>query len=838
MRISFNWLKDFIDITQTPQEIAALLTDCGLEVENMEEWESIKGGLSGLRVGKVLECVKHPNADKLSLCKVDAGTGEALQIVCGAPNVAAGQKVIVAWVGTKLFPTTGEPFEIKKSKIRGEESNGMLCAEDEIGMGVSHAGLLILPDELAIGSSIADYFKVTKDVVFEIGLTPNRADAASHLGVARDLKALLSKEKQVVFKMPDISSFKEVANTNPIEVVVKDKDACQRYSGVCINNVQVKESPAWLQNRLKAIGMRPINNIVDATNYVMMELGQPLHAFDADKIAGNKIIVQQLPSGTIFKTLDEVERKLNGTELMICDEKEGLCIAGVFGGIESGVTDNSKNIFLESACFNPVSIRKTSKLHGLKTDSSFRFERGTDPDNTVNALKRAALLICELSAGKISSALTDIYPQPLQPFKVRLHFDYLKKLTGAIIPLTDVKRILESLSIVIKNETTEYLDLSVPRFKVDVTREADVIEEILRIYGYNNIPLPKKMNSSLPVFNNESDLAWQQKLSYYLSAQGFNEILNNSLTKSIYHDLLSPFSRTISPDSLLPLEKVSEGQMRREAQGVRPVELLNPLSNDLNVMRSHMLFNGLESIAYNQNRKQSNIRFFEFGKTYFSYDKGFNETARLALWLSGERYDENWQQLNRKYDVYYLKSIIDNLFSLCAMDKKNLKIEEMNPDASGELYSQALKYSIGKKELVVIGAVNKSITKKFDIQSTVFYADINWENVRPLLNSVSQKVKEVSRFPEVKRDLSMLLDRKVKYEEVEKIAFDTEQKILKEVRLFDVYEGEKIDKEKKSYAVSFILLDEQKTLEEKQIENIMKKLMNNFEQKLGAVIRK
>ncbi len=809
MRISFNWLKDFIDITQTPQEIAALLTGCGLEVENMEEWESIKGGLNGLRVGKVLECVKHQNADKLSLCKVDAGTGEILNIVCGAPNVAANQKVIVATVGTKLFPTTGEPFEIKKSRIRGEESNGMLCAEDEIGMGVSHAGLLILPDELAIGSSIADYFKVTKDVVFEIGLTPNRADAASHLGVARDLKALLSKEKQVELRVPSVDAFKEVANTNPIEVVVKDEDACPRYSGVCINNVQVKESPAWLQNRLKAIGMRPINNIVDATNYVMMELGQPLHAFDADKIEGSKIIVQQFPVGTIFKTLDEVERKLNGTELMICDEKEGLCIAGVFGGIESGVTNTTQNIFLESACFNPVSVRKTAKLHGLHTDSSFRFERGTDPDNTVIALKHAAILISELSEGKISSAITDIYPQPLQPFKVRLHFDYLNRLTGAIIPLTDVKRILESLSIVIENETSDYLDLSVPRYKVDVTREADVVEEILRIYGYNNIPLPKKMNSSLPVFNKESDLSWQQKLSYYLSAQGFNEILNNSLTKSSYGET-----------------------------GVKPVELLNPLSNDLNVMRSHMLYNGLEAIAYNQNRKQSNVRFFEFGKTYFSYDKGFNETARLALWLSGERYDENWQQLNRKYDVYYLKSIIDNLFALCAMDKKNLKIE---PDTSGqesELYSQSLKYSIGKKELAVIGVVNKSITKKFDIQSTVFYADINWENMRPLLNSVSQKVKEVSRFPEVKRDLSMLLDRKVKYEEVEKIAFDTEQKILKEVRLFDVYEGEKIDKEKKSYAVSFILLDEQKTLEEKQIENIMKELMNSFEQKLGAVIRK
>lgn len=809
MLISFNWLKDFIDITQTPQEIAALLTGCGLEVENIEEWESIKGGLNGLRVGQVLECVKHPNADKLSLCKVDAGTGETLQIVCGAPNVAANQKVIVALVGTKLFPTTGESFEIKKSKIRGEESNGMLCAEDEIGMGVSHAGLLILPDDLAIGSSVADYFKVTKDVVFEIGLTPNRADAASHLGVARDLKALLSKEKQVELGMPSDDGFKEVANTNPIKVEVKDLDACPRYSGVCINNVQVKESPTWLQNRLKAVGLRPINNIVDATNYVMMELGQPLHAFDADKIEGHKIIVQQLPAGTVFKTLDEVERKLNGSELMICDEKKGLCIAGVFGGIESGVNDKTKNIFLESACFNPVSVRKTAKLHGLHTDSSFRFERGTDPGNTVYALKRAALLISELSGGKISSTITDIYPHPLQPFKVRLHFDYLQRLTGALIPLADVKRILQSLSIVIDNETSDFLNLVVPRFKVDVTREADVVEEILRIYGYNAVPLPKKMNSSLPVFNTESDLEWQQKLSYYLSAQGFNEILNNSLTKSSYHELLGEESK-------------------------KPVELLNPLSNDLNVMREHMLFNGLEAIAYNQNRKQNNVRFFEFGKTYFNYDKGFNETAHLALWLSGERYDENWQQLNRKYDVYYLKSIIDNLFSLCRVDNKNLKIEE----TANSLYSQSLKYSIAKKELAVIGIVNKTTTKKFDTQSTVFYADINWENVRPLLNSISQKVKEVPRFPEVKRDLSMLLDRKVKYEEVEKIAFDTEKTILKEVRLFDVYEGEKIDKDKKSYAVSFILLDEQKTLEEKQIENIMQKLMSNFEQKLGAVIRK
>ena len=814
MRISFNWLKDFIDITQTPKEIAAMLTDCGLEVEGTEEWESIKGGLNGLVVGNVVECIKHPNADKLSLCKVDAGTGELLQIVCGAPNVATGKKVIVALVGTKLFPFTGESFEIKKSKIRGEESNGMLCAEDEIGRGASHSGLLILPDELIVGSAVADYFKVTRDVIFEIGLTPNRADAASHLGVARDLKALLSKEKQVELKMPDVSPFNELTNTNPITVEVKDIDACPRYSGVCISNVQVKESPVWLQHRLKAIGLRPINNIVDATNYVMMELGQPLHAFDADKIEGNKIIVQQLSAGTIFKTLDDVERKLNGTELMICDEKKGLCIAGVFGGIKSGVTNATQNIFLESACFNPVSVRKTSKLHGLKTDSSFRFERGTDSENTVQALKRAALLIVEISGGKISSTITDFYPQPLQPFNVRLHFEYLNRLIGAVIPLADVKRILQSLSIRIENETTDYLDLIVPRFKVDVTREADVVEEILRIYGYNNIALPKKMNSSLPVFNTESDLSWQQKLSTYLSAQGFNEIMNNSLTKSSY--------REAAPLSF------------GEGLGVKSVELLNPLSNDLNVMREHILFNGLEAIAYNQNRKQGNVRFYEFGKTYFSYDKGFDETARLALWLSGERYDENWQQINRKYDVYYLKSIIDNLFSISAIDKKKLKIEELEND----FYSQALKYSIGKKELAIIGVVNKTITKKFDIQSTVFYADLNREHLRPLLNSISQKVKEVSRFPEVKRDLSLLLDRKVKYEEVEKIAFDTEQKILKEVRLFDVYEGEKIDKEKKSYAMSFILLDEQKTLEEKQIENIMQKLMTNFETKLGAVIRK
>jgi len=810
MRISFNWLKDIIDITQTPQQIAALLTDCGLEVESIEEWESIKGGLNGLVVGHVLECVKHPNADKLSLCKVDAGIGATLQIVCGAPNVAANQKVIVSLVGTKLFPSSGEPFEIKKSKIRGEESNGMLCAEDEIGMGVSHSGLLILPDELKTGSSVAEYFKVTKDVVFEIGLTPNRADAASHLGVARDLKALLSKQNpQVELRTPSVDAFKEVANTNPITVEVKDTDACPRYSSVCISNVKVQPSPAWLQNRLKAIGLRPINNIVDATNYVMMEFGQPLHAFDADKIAGKKITVKHLPAGTIFKTLDDVERKLKGTELMICDDNGGLCIAGVFGGIESGVNESTKNIFLESACFNPVSVRKTSKLHGLKTDSSFRFERGTDSENTVTALKRAALLICELSSGQISSAVTDIYPQPLQPFKVRLHFNYLNKLVGSIIPLNDVKRILQALSITIENETTDYLDLSVPRFKVDVTREADVVEEVLRIYGYNSIPLPTKLNSSLPVFNTESDLAWQQKLSNYLSAQGFNEILNNSLTKSTYHELLDDEKK-------------------------KPVELLNPLSNDLNVMRESMLFNGLEAIAYNQNRKQGNVRFFEFGKTYFSYDKGFNETAHLSLWLSGERYDENWQQVNRKYDNYYLKSILDNLFSLCAMDKTNLKMEE----TSNTLYSQSLKYALKGKELAIVGVVNKNITKKFDVASTVFYADVNWENVRPFLLSVQQKVKPIARFPEVKRDLSMLLDRTVKYEEVETLAYQTENPLLKAVNLFGVYEGEKIGEGKKSYAMSFILSDAEKTLEEKQIDTIMKKLMNNFEQKLGAVIRK
>ena len=806
MRISLNWLKDFIDLPQSPADIAAILTNTGLEVESIEDWESVKGSLKGLVVGEVKECLKHPNADKLTLCKVDAGTNELLQIVCGAPNVSVNQKVIVALPGTIIHPASGEPFEIKKSKIRGESSNGMLCAEDEIGLGTSHAGLLILNDNAAIGSPVADYFDLITDTIFEIGLTPNRADAASHLGVARDLKAALSEISNTELKMPAIKNFSGTNSECPVKVEIKELQACPRYSGIYISNLNVAASPEWIQQRLKAAGMRPVNNIVDIGNYVMLESGQPLHVFDADKISGKKIIVQTLAAGTAFKTLDGENRKLSGRELMICDENEGLCIAGIFGGVNSGVTDQTKDIFIESAYFDPVSIRKSAKQHGLYTDSSFRFERGTDPENTVTALKRAASLVIDLCGG-VASSVVDIYPDPLKPYSVYLKYDYVHRLSGINISADEIKKILQSLFITIQSETNDGLQLSVPRFRTDVTRPADVVEEILRIYGYNRIPLPEKMNSSMPVFKSEDNLSIQKKISEYLASQGFNEILNNSLTK-----------------------KTGSG----ENQTKENVYLLNPLSNDLNMMRESLLFSGLNTVAYNQNRKQVNVRLFEFGNTYLKSLAGFEETAHLALLLSGKRYEENWMQLNRSYDIYYLKTIIENVFLMYGVERNVINISEENDD----YYSSCLKYAVGKKEIATIGRINKKILKTFDIDSDVFYADINVDNIGQFVTSKAKKIKELSRFPSVKRDLSMLLDQHIRYEQVEKIALETENHILKDIRLFDVYEGEKIEAGKKSYAISFILEDEKKTLEDKQIDIIMNRLMQNFEKKLGAVIRK
>lgn len=807
MKISYNWLKQYLDIKQTPAEVAALLTNGGLEVEGVEEWQSLKGGLKGIVIGEIKDCVRHPNADRLSVCKVDTGSGEPRQIVCGAPNVATGQKVVVALPGAILFPAEGESFEIKKSKIRGEASEGMICAEDEIGLGQSHAGIIVLPADAKTGSLAADYFGVESDYILEIGLTPNRSDAASHIGVARDLKAILSLKNKTELKRPDVSAFKATSEESPVKVNVKDTEGCQRYSGLYIKNLVVKDSPMWLQNRLKSIGLRPINNVVDVTNFVMMETGQPMHAFDSAKIKGSVINVQQLPSGSVFKTLDGVDRKLNGTEMMICDEKDGMCIAGVFGGIDSGVSSATTEIFLESAYFNPVSVRKTARLHGLHTDSSFRFERGTDPDGTVYALKRAALLLKEIAGGEVASSVVDIYNKKVDPFKVDLKYDYLFTLAGSELPKETVKNILSSLDIIIVSENAEGLQLEVPPFKIDVTRPADVVEEIIRIYGYNAIPLPEKISMSMPVFDQKNAVAVSERISTWLEAAGFREILNNSITSGKYAEMNG---------------------------GEAVVTLLNPLSSDLSMMRSTLLFSGLETILYNMNRKQDQLMLFESGKTYIKKENGYSETNRYGIWLAGKRYEDNWQKISRENDIYFLKGIVSAVINHCGVDGKKIHLEE----ATDTNFEVLLSYLYKGKEIARLGKVSRAVLNKMDINSPVFYADMNFDELMKCISAKDIEAKEPSRFPEVRRDLSMILDRSVTYSQVEQAAYHTESKLLRNISLFDIYEGEKLGSNKKSYALSFVLADDEATLQDKQIDQVMNKLMKTFETKLGAVIRK
>ena len=812
MKITYNWLKQFLPITTTPDDVAVLLTDCGLEVEHLEHWQSIRGGLKEVVVGHILTCTKHPNADRLNITTVDTGDGIIRQIVCGAPNVAAGQKAIVALPGAVLYPTSGEPFEIKKSKIRGEDSNGMICAEDEIGLGTSHAGIMILPDETKIGMPAADYFSIESDFIFEIGLTPNRADAASHLGVARDIKAVLSKKEEIKLVMPDVSKFKEGTGQNKITVDVRDTEACVRYSGVLLEGIQVKDSPQWLKNKLIGIGLRPINNIVDVTNYVMHELGQPLHAFDADKIAGNKIFVTTLPLGTKFKTLDGVERTLNGKEWMIADVNGGMCIAGVFGGADSGVVETTTSLFLESACFNSVNVRKAARHHNLNTDSSFRFERGTDPEMTVFALQRAATLIQEIAGGTIVSTIIDCYPKKVAPKKVELSFDYLNTLIGNEIPRGDVIRILTALDIRIVEEQSELLVLEVPAFKVDVTRPADVVEEILRIYGYNAIALPQKMGISLSAGIRPDPEKVLSAMSRLLVDNGFNEILNNSLTKNSYAEVY-------------PL-----------SAGTTAVQVLNPLSNDLAILRHQMLLTGLESVAYNINRKQKDLRFFETGKTYLKTGDVYHEHRYLSIWLTGNKHAEHWNVKTEAYDIYFLKAIVFNLLeAVGVMPSKQLSLTE-----SAEAPFAAALIGSGKKnkQIAKMGLVQKELLKATDISQEVWYAEIDLDELMKLIPSRDEKAPEPPKFPEVRRDLSMLLDRAVNYSEVEKLAYSSEPKLLKHVNLFDVYEGDKMAAGKKSYALSFILGDNDATLQDKQIDAVMEKLMKQFETKLGATIRR
>lgn len=799
MKISYNWLKEFIDTDKTPEEISKILTGTGLEVESLEKVQPIPGGLEGLMVGYVKDCYQHPNADRLRVTKVDLGTGEDLQIVCGAHNVAAGQKVVVAPVGATVYPTVGEPFKINKSKIRGELSEGMICAEDEVGLGTDHAGIMELNGDAVIGTLAKDYFKLSDDYQYEIGLTPNRADAASHLGTARDIAAFL----KIAIRKTDVSAFKVDNTSLSIKVVVENEQASPRYSGVSISGVEVKESPKWLKERLAVIGIRSINNIVDATNYALHDLGQPLHAFDADAIKGNTLIVKNCPEGTLFKTLDGVERKLSADDLMICNAEKPMCIAGVFGGIDSGVTETTKNVFLESAYFNAVSVRKTAKRHGLKTDASFRFERGTDPNITVFALKRAALLIQQVAGGLISSEISDHYPVPVQPFAIDVTYKGIDRLIGKVIPQDEIKGIINALDIDIVNETAESLSLKVPPYRVDVTREVDVVEEILRIYGYNNIEIPTQVRASL---NNsvrpEKDNV-QNLISDLLSANGFNEIMSNSLTKSAYSS---------NPD--------------------KAVKILNPLSNDLDVMRQSMVFSGLEAIAYNQNRRNGDLKLYEFGKVYETAEDKYIETQRFAIFITGADKGEQWNQKAKPVSFYNLKAIVDGI--IAKLNITDITVE----DATCKKLAFGLQYKRNNKQLVKFGAVAKDALKKVDIDKEVFCADFNFDLILALVRKNKIVYEDVSKFPSVRRDLSMLVDKPVTFGQLKQIAQKTERKLLQDVNVFDVYEGDKLPAGKKSYALSFILQDSEKTLTDKAIDSIMQKMIYNLEKEAGAEIRK
>ena len=809
MKISYNWLKQFLKTDWPAEKTGELLTDLGLEIEGIDSYQSVKGGLEGIVVGEVLTCVQHPNADRLKITTVNIGGDKPLQIVCGAPNVAAGQKVPVATIGTTLYTETGEAWKIKKGKIRGEESHGMICAEDELGLGKSHDGIMVLDEKLEVGALAADIFDIENDEVFEIGLTPNRADAMSHYGVARDLKAGLLQTDDINTELitPSVSSFHVDSRTLKIGIDVEDYNLSPRYCGVTITGLKVDASPAWLQNRLKAIGLTPKNNIVDITNYVLHELGQPLHAFDAAKISGNKVIVKTLPEGTKFTTLDDVERELSADDLMICDAEKPMGIAGVFGGAHSGVSEGTTSVFLESAYFNPVSIRKTAKRHALNTDASFRFERGIDPNITDYALKRAALLIVEIAGGEISSDLMDSYPKKIEDFQVRLSFDNATKLIGEEIPKETIKRILASLDIKVNNVTETGLGLTVPAYRNDVQREADVIEEILRVYGYNNIRTTEKLNASISNTSKFEDYKLQNIIGNQLSSQGFFEILSNSLTTPKYIDL--------------------SDQLKEEHN----VEMLNPLSNDLSVMRQSLLFSGLEAVSYNINRKRDDLKLYEFGKTYHSYNEGYEELKHLSMFLTGNKSNLRWNAPVQKSDFFYLKGIVNS-----TLERLGLSRHKVSP-VKNDVFSEGISLSIGKKKLVDFGIINKKVLKHFGISQEVLYADFNWDNVIEMAAHNTIKFKDIPKYPEVRRDFALLLDNDVTFEDIDKIAMQTEKQLLKDVDLFDVYQGKNLPKGKKSYAVSFMIQDEHKTLTDKQIDKIMNKLQANFEKQLGAELR-
>lgn len=814
MKISYQWLNQLVSLTEDPETVGKILTGTGLEVESIEKIESIPGGLEGVVIGEVLTCEKHPEADKLSLTTVDAGQAAPLHIVCGAPNVQAGQKVVVALVGATLYPVGGEPFTIKKAKIRGAASEGMICAEDEIGLGTSHAGIMVLNTDLPNGTPAVTYFGLEADYQIEIGLTPNRADAASHLGVARDLKAVLQRP----FQWPSVDDF-TVANQNlPITVTVETPEGAPRYTGLTIDGLTVRESPDWLKQRLRAIGLNPINNVVDITNYVCHELGQPLHAFDADQITGRgdgpgQVIVKTVAEGTVFVTLDGVERKLSAHDLMICNAEEPMCIAGVFGGQKSGVTAQTTRIFLESAYFDPAWIRRTSQYHALKTDASFRFERGTDPNMPVFALKRAALLLQELAGGTVSSEITDLYPNPVSDRAVAIRYRNVDRLIGISIDRAEITRILESLDIRVENATEEGFTALVPPYRVDVEREADVIEEILRIYGLDNVPLSDHLSADfLSEFPETDPDQLQNRLSQLLAANGFYETMTNSLTRPAYHDAI----RATLPNA--------------------DVQLLNPLSEELSVMRQTLLFSGLETLVYNINRRQKDLKIFEFGKAYSRSDERFYERPRLGIWLTGRTQSESWLTGTQKsadgaVSYHDLAGIIQRILT-----SFRVKSTDSQP-ADPAIFQYGLTLVVNKKPIVSLGMVKPSLAKLVDVKQPVFYADFDWQYLLKLYNG-KVVFEEVSRFPEVRRDLSLVLDTGVTYAQISRLAYQTERKLLRDLNVFDVYEGEKLEMGKKSYSVSFILQDPAQTLNDTVIDKTMNRLMSAFERELGAVIRK
>lgn len=820
MNISYNWLKEYVNFDLTPDEVAAALTSIGLETGDVEEVQSIKGGLEGLVIGEVLTCEPHPNSDHMHITTVNLGQGDPVQIVCGAANVAAGQKVVVATLGTKLYDGD-ECFTIKKSKLRGVESNGMICAEDEIGIGTSHEGIIVLPEDVVPGTLAKDYYNIKSDYVLEVDITPNRSDACSHYGVARDLYAwLIQNGRQATLKRPSADAFKVDNHDMNIDIVVENTEACPRYAGVAIKNVTVKESPEWLQNKLRLIGVRPINNIVDITNYILHAYGQPMHCFDADKIKGGKIVVKTCPEGTKFVTLDEVERKLSDRDLMICNAEEPMCIAGVFGGLDSGTTETTKDVFLESAYFHPTWVRKTARRHGLSTDSSFRFERGIDPNGTIYALKEAALLVKELAGGEIASEIKDNYPAPIADFPVELSYEYTNALIGKVIPAETIKSIVTSLEMKITGETPEGLSLLVPAYRVDVQRPCDVVEDILRIYGYNNVEIPTSVKSSLSVKGDvDKSVKLQNLVSEQLVGCGFNEIMNNSLTAATYYEGLE----TYKPENL--------------------VQLMNPLSNDLNVMRATLLFGGLESIQHNANRKNADLKFFEFGNCYhFNAEKrnpekvlaAYSEELHLGLWITGKRVSNSWAHPDENTSVYELKAYVLNIFRRLGVNFGGLVFGNLTDD----IYSVAISvHTRGGKLLATFGVLHKKIQKAFDIDNEVYYADLNWKELMKAIKNNTVAYKEISKFPAVKRDLALLIDKKVQFSEIEKIAYETDKKLLKSVELFDVYEGKNLEAGKKSYAVSFMLQDENATLNDKQIDKVMQKLIANLQNKLDAKLR-